>query len=357
MKMTFRLYANCLPVRGARRSVLCDVQRQRYSFIPNQLYTILVDLRGRTVDEIKAVYAHSHNSVIDSYFEFLLSNGYGFYSDEPGVFPELDLSWAHPAVITNAIVDVDAGSCHDYAALFKELHAFRCYALQLRMFTRVAMDDLCKILDETNATSLRSIDLLLQHSGEFEEDRLSELCTRYQTIDQIALWSSPCERLTVLKPLGVRVIFHRGHINSGCCGQVHPAYFSVNIAHFTEALHHNSCLNRKISICADGDIRVCPSIPPSLGNIKTTTLGAVLGDERLMALWGITKDAVEVCRDCEFRYICTDCRAYTVGSSPTGKPKKCSYDPYTAKWESPPRSDSALRLHAIESGSTQLRSV
>jgi len=127
MKKTFRLYANCLPVCGARRSVICDVQRQRYSFIPNQLYKILMDLQGRTVDEIKAVYGYSHDSVIDSYFEFLLSNGYGFYSDDPAAFPALDLSWDHPAVITNAIVDVDAGSSHDYAALFKELHAFRCY--------------------------------------------------------------------------------------------------------------------------------------------------------------------------------------------------------------------------------------
>ena len=257
MKKTFRLYANCLPVCGARRSVICDVQRQRYSFIPNQLYKILMDLQGRTVDEIKAMYGYSHDSVIDSYFQFLLSNGYGFYSDDPAAFPALDLSWDHPAVITNAIVDVDAGSSHDYAALFKELHAFRCYALQLRIFTQIAMEDLCKILEETNATSLRSIDLVLRYGNEFEEERLKHLCMQYQAIAQIALYSSPCERLTVLKPLGVRVIFHQGKVNSGSCGHVHPAYFSVTIGHFTEALRYNSCLNRKISICADGEIRVC----------------------------------------------------------------------------------------------------
>lgn len=357
MKKTFRLYANCLPVRGARRSVICDVQRQRYSFIPNQLYTILAELRGRTVEEIKAVYSHSHDSVIDSYFEFLFGNGYGFYSDERDVFPALDLSWDHPAVITNAIVDVDAGSSHDYATLFKELHECRCYALQLRIFKQIAMEDLCKILEETNATSLRSIDLCLKYSSEFEEERLKELCTRYQAIAQIALYLSPCEKLTVIKPLGVRVIFHQGKVNSGSCGQVHPAYFSVTIGHFTESLRYNSCLNRKISICADGEIRVCPSIPLSLGNIKTNTLRSVIVDERVMALWGITKDAVEVCRDCEFRYICTDCRAYTLGSSRTGKPAKCTYDPYTARWEDSPQSNDALQLHNIECGSAQSRSV
>lgn len=27
-------------------------------------------------------------------------------------------------------------------------------------------------------------------------------------------------------------------------------------------------------------------------------------------LWAINKDKILVCQDCEFRYICTDCRAY-----------------------------------------------
>ena len=346
MAMTFQLHANCLPVRGARRSVVCDVQRGRYSFIPNQLYTILVDLKGRTLGQIKAAYENSHDAVIDSYFEFLLQKEYGFYSDEPDAFPGLDLSWDDPALITNAIIEIDSGSSHDYGAIFKELRELRCQALQLRVSAPMAVGDLCMILDQTGPTSLRSIDLVLQHSSEFEEEKLHELCIRYQAISQITLYSSPYEKHSVLRPLGVRVMFHQGHINRECCGQVHPAYFSVNIAHFTEALHYNSCLNRKISICADGDIRVCPSIPPSLGNIKTTTLSAVLTDDRLMALWGITKDAVDVCRDCEFRYICTDCRAYTVGSNRTGKPSKCSYDPYTARWESSSQSNSALQLQA-----------
>lgn len=55
--------------------------------------------------------------------------------------------------------------------------------------------------------------------------------------------------------------------------------------------------------------------------------------------WNLTKDQIEVCKDCEFRYICTDCRAYTERSHTNkegldiSKPLKCGYNPYTGEWE------------------------
>jgi len=48
----------------------------------------------------------------------------------------------------------------------------------------------------------------------------------------------------------------------------------------------------------------------SFGNIQDTTLEEALNKEGFKKYWDITKDQIEVCKDCEFRYICTDCRAY-----------------------------------------------
>jgi len=40
-----------------------------------------------------------------------------------------------------------------------------------------------------------------------------------------------------------------------------------------------------------------------------------------------------VCKDCEFRYVCTDCRAYRADAEDLySKRARCSYDPYTATW-------------------------
>jgi len=71
----------------------------------------------------------------------------------------------------------------------------------------------------------------------------------------------------------------------------------------------------------------------SFGNACSTQLKSVVNDRQLVQIGSITKDQVAVCRDCEFRYVCTDCRAYTQDADdPYSKPAKCTYDPYTATW-------------------------
>jgi hypothetical protein len=63
----FKLYANCLPVKGARRSTICDLQKQRMRLIPNDLFYILTDLAGLTTTEIKRRFNGSCDQVIDDY--------------------------------------------------------------------------------------------------------------------------------------------------------------------------------------------------------------------------------------------------------------------------------------------------
>ena len=71
----------------------------------------------------------------------------------------------------------------------------------------------------------------------------------------------------------------------------------------------------------------------SYGNIRDTTLHEAIEKQGFKDLWYIHKDQIEVCKDCEFRHICTDCRAYIQDPNNIySKPAKCSYDPYTATW-------------------------
>ena len=120
----------------------------------------------------------------------------------------------------------------------------------------------------------------------------------------------------------------------GCCGVVDMEYFNFRLQHYTEAQHHNSCLNRKISIDPYGNIKNCPSMAGDYGNVCDIALAAVLEQPQFRKAWRITKDQVSSCRNCEFRYVCTDCRAYLeVPDDINSKPLKCGYDPYTCTWE------------------------
>ena len=71
----------------------------------------------------------------------------------------------------------------------------------------------------------------------------------------------------------------------------------------------------------------------SYGAISDTSLLDVVQQDPFKGYWNITKDAIEGCRDCEYRYVCTDCRAYTTDEENLyAKPLKCKYDPYTGVW-------------------------
>jgi len=74
-------------------------------------------------------------------------------------------------------------------------------------------------------------------------------------------------------------------------------------------------------------------MPAAFGNIKEVSLVEAIGHAEFKAFWNTTKDQVKVCQDCEFRYICTDCRAYIEEPEDKySKPLKCGYDPYSGEW-------------------------
>lgn len=103
---------------------------------------------------------------------------------------------------------------------------------------------------------------------------------------------------------------------------------------FCESMQYNSCLNSKVSIDINGDIKNCPSMTKSFGNINNTTLKYTINKKDFQSFWNINKDKIEVCKDCEYRYICSDCRAYLKNPENIySQPAKCTYNPYIAKWE------------------------
>lgn len=119
-----------------------------------------------------------------------------------------------------------------------------------------------------------------------------------------------------------------------CCGSISANFFEANLLNYSESLIFNNCLHGKISIDAEGNIKNCPSMPESFGNIRDTTLMEAIEKPGFKKYWNITKDQIAVCKDCEFRYICTDCRAYKEDPDDDySKPLKCGYDPYTGVWE------------------------
>lgn len=109
---------------------------------------------------------------------------------------------------------------------------------------------------------------------------------------------------------------------------------SVNIHQFFDRQEFNPCLRGKLAVTADGFLLPCPAMPDhQVGDVQSQDLQTLLAEGRLDEYWGLTKDQITNCQQCEFRYACMDCRA--LHAHTTGELyglAYCMYDPAVGVW-------------------------
>lgn len=103
---------------------------------------------------------------------------------------------------------------------------------------------------------------------------------------------------------------------------------------FESSYHWNSCWLGKAAITAEGDVLPCVFERELVaGNLSEHSLDWIVHNG-LRPFWELTRDKVSVCRDCEYRHICRDCRPWAYGYTGDlyAKTPTCTYDPYTGEW-------------------------
>lgn len=353
-------FANCITIKGANRSLICDLQRHDISLIPNDLFEILNKYQGKSIDEIKSNYDNVHHETIDQYFNFLFEKEYIFLDNYPKDFPPLKNQWFHYSKITNAIIELD-NYIDNFENIIGQLIKLSCEYIEIRLYNRINLDSLKDLLNflKKSKLNISGVELLVNELIDFNEYELQRLILDYPRLLKFTICSSKEDRLIRNKFNNQSsILLTKQNINSSKnCGVINKNYFTVNMTSYMESVNHNSCLNRKISIDVNGDIKNCPSMPESYGNIKDTTLEEAINKPGFKKYWNITKDDIEVCRDCEFRYICTDCRAYTERTKfsdeglDLSKPLKCGYNPYTnewAEWSTNPLKEKAIEYYGMK---------
>lgn len=340
------MFSNCILVNGANRSIICDLQRNNFEFIPNDLYSILKEFEGRTVNEIFIAHVGSE-AIILEYFDFLNKHEYIFFTDKFENYPKIDLSWDSPFKIINAIIDLSSDSNYNLKNIIIQLDELGCMFLEIRVFNYVLPQKIKELILSTSNTRIKGIEIILCNSNVPNLDFIYELINLSGRLLKFTIHSCEKDEITVLNK-NIQVIYTKQKVtSSNHCGFIHPSNFIVDLDMFTESQQHNSCLNRKISIDVNGLVKNCPSMINSFGAIDEVKLKDIINDKTFNNVWSINKNQIDICKDCEFRYICTDCRAFIENTDDDySKPLKCGYNPYTNKWDQ--WSTNPLKEKAIE---------
>lgn len=112
--------------------------------------------------------------------------------------------------------------------------------------------------------------------------------------------------------------------------------FPVDVYQFFYNLKYHPCMGNTITISNTGDILICPTLREyKFGNIRNEKLHIIFNKkmDEINKLWQLNLDKVQKCTDCEFRYVCMDCRS--LEKSLTGQIDGkilCKYNPYQGEW-------------------------
>lgn len=330
-------FPNCKIVKGANRSAIYDFQRNQLYFIPNELYSFIEEYNKTQIKVIKQAHNKKDLDIVNEYLTYLLDKEFIFLGDKKDlqVFDSVPDDWDYFGDISNAIIEYSASNYENIDKILSNLEKLKCIALQIISYDQsLELTILKSLLTKINRLSyLTNVEIIIPFNPKIPDDELVDFLKKNLRVDKLLFHSSNQDKVIEMDIQTLFAYSKERIIDRKCCGNIGREYFSFNTEHYQESKNYNSCLNKKIAIDMEGNIKNCPSMMQSFGNIKSTSLLDVYKNEGFNKLWNITKDKIHICKDCEFRYICTDCRAYLENPSDyLSKPIKCGYNPYTNIW-------------------------
>ena len=188
-KSKFRINPTALLVEGASRSLICDVERGQYFFIPESLFYILKDAEVKTIDDIIIKYAGNDCGIIETisdYFNFLVKEDLIFFSEFIDYYQDIELEWDFPGLISNSIIDFGVFNTEHITAIASQLDELNCRFLQLRFFHVINQTKLEIILNHFDLSVIEGIDIYVQYLPHFQE-ALENLVLQYPRINNVVL--------------------------------------------------------------------------------------------------------------------------------------------------------------------------
>lgn len=348
-------YLNLLPstiiTKGKNRACLTDVEKNHFCTVPKNLTDLFEESNIIDLEEVEKKLSQADILILVDYVNFLEENGFAVKSRKKINFDFFDFDFFEsPFKFQNIILDL--GSAADCYRVINKIENVP-QSLQLRLYFVPNVDCLYNILNQLLQNDFNNIELVCNYNLKISFQSYQEIFDSYRILSRIVLMRYPKTiNLYENKILGIKESLK----TKKQCGKISKDFFYTGLYQINLSYNCNSCLYKKISVDINGDIKNCPSMPESYGNIKDTSLEEALNKPGFKKYWNITKDQIEVCKDCEFRHVCTDCRAYTERTKfekdiDLSKPLKCGYNPYTnewAEWSTNPLKEKAIEYYGME---------
>lgn len=332
----FQLYTHLKPINGFYRSIMYDLHYENFSFHETSFVNDII-LKSKQNNGLNR--QDDENRIIES----LIHLGYVFEinQNELDLFPQMNMSWDYPSIITNIIIEADALVKCDPKKITILLEELEIKFLAIISDNEGDILAIKKILLSTLTSVIQSVEIILKINTE-KIAIYEQLIMEYKRIKYLLLHSSHNELLRQISygnehgffAETKRVLKKSNYKTS----MVHYDTFAVNIPLFTESQAHHTYFNRKLYIGANGEIKNAPECEETFGNINelknVEELKQIIATPEFQKYWFVHKELCDVCKECEFRHMCVDNRLpYQRKDGSWYHKTECNYNPYICKWK------------------------
>lgn len=340
MNKKYKFYPNIIPVKGFNRSVIMDLYKGEFKFIPNYFCdflneNLLVDFdyfslvnfcKNEKIEFEEIELLKSFNFLIENDFiiesnDFLLN---ALVNNQQVITPE--------SIIIDSIIELKNDSNWNLEFFLNLLNQLGVIFLEFRFLDKESFLKFNSIIQKSTVNnSVEYIHYILPTFKEKNQEIINS-CENFFRLGKITFYDCDNYKSELKTTLNIEYSNQKS-IKNDQCGCVSPDYFSFNINNYYSSLERNNCLSNKISINYKGEISNCPS-NVSFGKLDELDVLNLVNTKLFQQDWNTTKDKVLVCSDCEFRYMCSDCRVFIQDTdNKLSKPSKCEYNPYISLWK------------------------
>lgn len=341
------LLATCQLTKGENKNILINYADDQIYDLPNEYLEILNLLKNIPIVEVTKILDDEDSRVnYNDFIEYLLKKEMAYVTSYPEVFTSISPNINNDCRrIIDSIIEVSKESNIELIQKFCiEISNLDCRELQLWIVNEIDAENLRLILNLIKQYNYSYVEIHSDYNGIFTDIELvKNFIDIYSILKKVYLYSSPSdERIDIvnhhdnLAPLSLgEITFIKEPFEEGkCCGQIHFSSLDFSGYWVSNMMHKkNGCLYKKISLDRSGYIKNCPCMELDYGHILSTKVLDVMALKEYQKWGEIKKDDIEVCKDCVFRYNCSDCRAFRCSSNIYSKPQKCTYNPYTNRWK------------------------
>lgn len=299
-KKHFILFNFCKVVEGKDKSIICDFQKGKIKFIPNQMVEVINMLKEKPFETVKEFFSEDLN-IFESYINFLTVEGFAFFTKNKDNFIDIDNYWTSPEVINNALIEYQFGN-YNLMNVLTQLDHLLTKFIEIRFteFNTSNITEFKEILSYCTNSVSRSIRIFVPFVSKELSEELIDIIKLHPIVDCILFYNSNYNK--EINNGNTEVHYITKSLKDIEASNIDRKFLINSIEYFYECQKFNPYYNKKVAIDSEGQLKNCLKNKKVFGNLKNDSIKQIVLSNEFQEFWHVTHDQIEGIKDSELRY-------------------------------------------------------